>query len=93
MGDTYEAEAAFNRAIALSPVDFRAYYNRGKLRLADNRPQEAVNDLDKATSLKPNHAGAHDVFGDALARIGNEDAAAVQWALAERLRKKKNKGK
>jgi Flp pilus assembly protein TadD len=93
MGDTYEAEAAFNRAIALSPVDFRAYYNRGKLRLADNRPQEAVSDLDKATSLKPNHAGAHDVFGDALARIGNEDAAAVQWALAERLRKKKNKGK
>jgi Flp pilus assembly protein TadD len=74
-------------------VDFRAYYNRGKLRLADNRPQEAVNDLDKATSLKPNHAGAHDVFGDALARVGNEDAAAVQWALAERLRKKKNKGR
>jgi Flp pilus assembly protein TadD len=91
MGDTYEAEASFNRAIALSPVDFRAYYNRGKLRLADNRPQEALGDLDKATTLKPNHAGAHELFGDALSRTGEEEAAAIQWAIAEQLRKKKGK--
>jgi Flp pilus assembly protein TadD len=72
-------------------VDFRAYYNRGKLRLADNRPQEALGDLDKATTLKPNHAGAHELFGDALSRTGEEEAAAIQWAIAEQLRKKKGK--
>jgi tetratricopeptide (TPR) repeat protein/energy-coupling factor transporter ATP-binding protein EcfA2 len=91
IGDTYEAECSFNRAVAVSPVEFRAYYNRGKLRLADNRPQEAVSDLDKATTLKPNHAGAHELFGDALAGVGNEEAAAIQWAIAEQLRKKKKK--
>jgi tetratricopeptide (TPR) repeat protein len=91
MGDIYEAETCFNKAISLSPVDFRAFYNRGKLRLQDNRPQDAVADLDKATTLKPGHAGAHELFGDALARSGNEEMAALQWRIAEELRKKKNK--
>jgi hypothetical protein len=50
-----------------------------------------VSDLDKATTLKPNHAGAHELFGDALAGVGNEEAAAIQWAIAEQLRKKKKK--
>jgi tetratricopeptide (TPR) repeat protein len=91
MGDLYEAEVSFNKAIALSPADFRAYYNRGKLRLKQEHPQDALSDLDKATSLKPTHAGAHELFGDALARVGDEAAAAIQWRIAEELRKRKKR--
>ena len=42
------------------------------------------------TSLKPEHAGAHELFGDALLRVGKEVEAAIQWRIAEELRKKKS---
>ena len=50
----------------------------------------AIADLDKATSLKPEHAGAHELFGDALIKAGKEGEAALQWRIAEELRKKKS---
>lgn len=46
----------------------------------------AVADFDKATTLKPEHPKAHELFGDALSRIGKTDEAALQWEIAERLR-------
>ena len=46
--------------------------------------------LGKATSLKPEHAGAHELFGDALLKAGKEVEAALQWRIAEELKKKKN---
>lgn len=33
---------------------------------ADRKTEEALSDLDKATSLKPQHAGAHEYFAEAL---------------------------
>lgn len=85
-----EAENCFNTAIRINPVEFKAIYNRGKLRLKSNDIEGAIADFDKATTLKPDHAGAHEQFGDALLRSGKEDLAAVQWRLAEILRKKKS---
>ena len=56
--------------------------------------EEAANDFDKATSLKPKNANAHEKFGDALSLCGKEEEAALQWAIAEQLRKnKKNTSK
>ncbi len=89
--DYYEAEVCFNEAVRLSPALFKAVYNRGKNRLALNNIDGALGDLDCATSLKPEHPKAHELFGDALMRIGKEEEAALQWAIAERLREKKNK--
>ncbi|MFA6745706.1 MAG: helicase, partial [Bacteroides graminisolvens] len=71
--------------------DFKAFYNRGKLRLKTENNDGALADLDKATTLKPEHPGAHELFGDALLKAGKEDLASLQWRLAEELKKKKKK--
>ncbi len=90
-GDYYEAEVCLNEAVRLSPASFKAIYNRGKIRLALENVEGALGDLDRAISLKPEHPKAHELFGDALMRMGKEEEAAIHWALAERLRDKKKK--
>lgn len=86
-----EALHCFNQAISISPCSFKGYYNRGKNKLLCNNPETAAADFDKAVSLKPEHAGAHQYFGDALARLGKSEEAAIHWAIAETLREKKRK--
>ena len=85
----FDAENCLNRAVSLRPSEFKALYNRGKLRLQTENIEGALSDLDKATSLKPEHPGAHELFGDALLKVGKETEAAIQWRIAEELRKKK----
>lgn len=85
-----EAEECLNRAVRLRPAEFKTVYNRGKLRLKLGNIEGAIADLDKATTLKPEHAGAHELFGDALMQTGKEVEAALQWRLAEELRKKRS---
>lgn len=85
-----EAEECLNQAVRLRPMDFKAVYNRGKLRLHTGDTEGALTDLDKATTLKPQHAGAHECFADALDKAGKESEAALHYRLAEELRKKKN---
>lgn len=88
-----EAASCFNEAVRLSPASFKARYNRGKNRLAMNDVEGALTDLDRATSFNPEHAGAHELFGEALSRLGKTDEAALQWDIADRLRKNKRKNK
>lgn len=87
----YEAEVCLNEAVRLSPMLFKAIYNRGKNRMALNNIEGARADFDRAVSIKPEHAKAHELFGDALMRTGKEEEAALQWAIAERLREKNAK--
>ena len=87
----YEAEVCLNEAVRLSPMLFKAIYNRGKNRMALNNIEGALADFDRAVSIKPEHAKAHELFGDALMRTGKEEEAALQWAIAERLREKNAK--
>ena len=56
-----------------------------------NNLEGAIADLDKATSIKPQHAGAHQYFGDALSASGKEIEAIIQYRIAETLRKKRKK--
>ena len=84
----HDAETCFNEAVKLSPRLFKAVYNRGKNRLQLGNYDGATGDLDRATSIKPEHAKAHELFGDALAKNGKTEEAALQWAIAERLREK-----
>ena len=65
------------------------HYNRGKNHLLCGRTEQAVADFDKAVSLKPEHAKAHELFGDALSCCGKEEEAAIHWAIAETLREKR----
>ena len=89
LNEYIEAEECFNKALQIAPVSFKAYYNRGKLRLLSDNTEGAVVDLDKATSLKPTHATAHELFGNALEKAGSEDLAQLQWRIAKELRKRK----
>ncbi|MDR0894559.1 MAG: AAA family ATPase [Prevotellaceae bacterium] len=83
-----EAEECFTRAIRISPRSFKAVYNRGKLRLQQDDLDGALADFDKATSLNPRHANAHQLFGDVLVRTGKEMEAELHWRIAEELRKR-----
>ena len=89
--DSYEAEVCLNEAVRLSPMLFKAVYNRGKNRMALDNIEGALADFDRAVSIKPEHAKVHELFGDALMRTGKEEEAALQWAIAERLREKNAK--
>ena len=88
-GDTIEAENCLHKALEIAPASFKDYYNQGKLRLENENIEGAITDFDKATSLKPTHATAHELFGNALDKAGQEELAALQWRLAKELRKKK----
>lgn len=92
MGNLQEALNCYNTAIKLSPGSFKAYYNRGKCRANLNLLEEAAADLDKATSLSPKNASAHERFGEVLLKLGHEDAAELQFAIAAQLKKNKKKG-
>ncbi len=92
MGNHQEALNCYNTAIKLSPGSFKAFYNRGKCRANLNLLEEAAADLDKATSLSPKNASAHERFGEVLLKLGHEDAAELQFAIAAQLKKNKKKG-
>lgn len=83
-----EAADCLNRAVRLRPMDFKAVYNRGRLHLRIGHIAEAISDLDKATTIRPEHAGAHRLFGDALYRAGKEEEAELQLRIAEELEKR-----
>ena len=88
-GHTEEAGICLNKAVEIRPGEFKAVYNRGKLRLHTGYIEGAIADLDKATSLKAEHAGAHEYFAEALEKAGKETEAAIHYRIAEELRKKK----
>lgn len=88
--DYHEAEKCFNEAVRLSPILFKGVYNRGKNRIELNNLEGAASDFGRATSIKPDHIKAHELYVDVLSRLGKTDEAALQWAIAEELRDKKN---
>ena len=91
-GRYHDAAHCLNEAVRLSPRLFKAVYNRGKNRLAMDDAEGAAADFDRATSLKPEHIRAHELYGDALSRSGKTDEAALQWAIAEQLREQRRRG-
>lgn len=86
MGDYYEADICFNRAIQLSPLSFKSLYNRGKNRLAMQESELAVTDLSRASELKPDHAACHEYLAQAYAGIGNQEMADKHSSIARSLR-------
>lgn len=49
-----------------TPTGLQGSIQPRKTSSADRKTEEALSDLDKATSLKPQHAGAHEYFAEAL---------------------------
>ena len=86
-----EALACINKVFEIAPTDFKALYNRGKTLYAMNELDLAAADLDRAISIKKDNISAHQLFGDILDQMGNEESATLHWAIAERLRKKRGR--
>ena len=84
-----EAVGCLNEAVKLSPRSFKPRYNRGKMRLEMNHIEEGISDLEKACEIKPRHEKSHELLGNAYAKLGEEEKAAIHWRIAEELRKEK----
>ena len=91
--NTHQALESYSKAITLSPQYFDAFYFRGCLKFKLHDSAGAISDFDKATTINQYHPDAHEKFGDALMMAGKEDAANIQWALAERMAKRQLKRK
>jgi len=86
MGDFYEADVCFNKAVTLSPMLFKALYNRGKNRIALEEYELAINDFIKASGIKPDHAANHEYLAQAYTHIGNEELAHKHFMIAREIR-------
>lgn len=91
MGKFRDALHEANLSLDISPLHFKSIYTRGKIFFAMQNLDSASNDLNRCVGIKPDNISAHQLYGDILSAMGEEDAAAIQWAIAERLKKKRKK--
>ena len=84
--DYYEADVCFNKAVSLSPMLFKALYNRGKNRIAMEEYELAITDLSRASGIKADHAACHEYLAQAYANIGSEDMAQRLLLIAREIR-------
>jgi tetratricopeptide (TPR) repeat protein len=82
----YDADVCFNRAVELSPQNFKVCYNRGKNRLAMKEYELAAKDLRKASALKPEHAACHEYLSEAYNLLGDKLLANQHLLLAQTIR-------
>jgi tetratricopeptide (TPR) repeat protein len=87
MDDIHGAQTCLNEAVRISPLSFKARYNRGKCLLHLRHYEEALTDLDKALALKTNHAATHECLAEVHIHLGNEQQAQHHRDIANRLRK------
>ncbi len=90
-GKLRQALSAANSALDIQPLHFKAIYTRGKTNFAMQNYDLALNDLLRCTSLNKENISSHQLLGDIYSALGDEESAAIQWAIADRLKKKKNK--
>ncbi|MCR5312620.1 MAG: tetratricopeptide repeat protein, partial [Bacteroidaceae bacterium] len=90
-GKFHDALSSINMALEIVPTHFKALYSRGKIFFAMHEYEQACNDLDRCTSMKSDNISAHQLLGDVFSAMGKEEEAAIQWAIAEQLKKNKHK--
>lgn len=74
--DLNAAESAFTLYLSARPEDAAAYATRARVRIGRKEPAKAMEDLDKALSIKPDLLGAY------FLRAGLHESA-TRWARAE----------
>ncbi|HUF85777.1 MAG TPA: tetratricopeptide repeat protein [Thermohalobaculum sp.] len=79
-----EAEAAFARVIGRDPTDAGAWLGRGRARAEQDKPG-ALNDFDRAVTLRPEWANAWYARGRYLDALGRTEAANTDLMRAYRL--------
>lgn len=79
VGDGAMTRRMAEHVIALAPQEPEGYAIAGKELLAEKRPREAAERLHKALELAPTQATLHFYYGQALAALGQRDAAFAEW--------------
>jgi predicted O-linked N-acetylglucosamine transferase (SPINDLY family) len=82
MGRHDAAIASYDAAILASPEDPALYYNRGAMRLALNLAERAIEDLDKALTIKPDYVKALVARGHAYIAVKRYNDAAESYSQA-----------
>lgn len=90
-GKLRDSHVEINKALDIVPVHFKAIYLRAKIQFAQQNYEEAEHDICRALDFKPENISSHILYGNILEAKGDESGAAVQWAIAEELKKKKIK--
>ncbi len=88
-GKLRDAHKAINQALDIVPIHFKSLYLRAKIQLAQHNLDEAEHDIQRALTFKDDNISAHQLYGNILDAKGDEEGAAVQWAIAEQLKKKR----
>lgn len=87
--DAHEALKCLNQALRISPLNFKAHYNRGRIRFHFGMYEEALSDLLRAAELKKTHAGVHDRLAEVYEAMGNEEQSELHRRIAGELRRLK----
>lgn len=83
-----EALPLAERAITLDAAHFDARLVRGQIRAAQGDAEGALDDLEHASRINPNHVGALQLLLQAQSRLGRAEAADATRALVEASRKR-----
>jgi tetratricopeptide (TPR) repeat protein len=84
-----KALAEVNKALDISPALFKALYWKAKVLFKMQNTEDAISILGRCTSLKPNNINVHLLYGDVLSAAGDDNNAAIHYAIAEQLKKQK----
>jgi len=84
-----KALAEVNKALDISPSLFKALYWKAKVLFKMQNTEDAISILERCTSLKPNNINVHLLYGDVLSAAGDDNNAAIHYAIAEQLKKQK----
>ena len=63
-GEAIEAQACLNEAVRLSPISFKALYNRGKCFFELKYYDQALSDFDNAVARRPDHPAVHEYLAE-----------------------------
>jgi tetratricopeptide (TPR) repeat protein len=84
-GEFAAARAAYENVVQLAPDDFRGHYYVGRRLLNDQRYQDAVEHLKKATSLNRDAGGAQNMLGYAALRQRDAEGAIAAFTEYARI--------
>lgn len=85
-GKFKDSEAAFQKALEFDAKSFAAHVDLGELYMSGLRdPAKAEQQFRAAVQLRPEHAGAHNGLGTALAELKRTPEAALEFEAAAKL--------
>jgi DnaJ homolog subfamily C member 3 len=83
-GETHDALAYYDAAVARDPSDYLTYFKRATTYLSLGKTTQAAQDFNKVLLLKPGFEGAHLQLGRLKAKTADWDGAREQYQLASK---------